>query len=444
MYMHRSQLFDRPRLQLTILYSSVIGSILLAVGVISHIVIQRTFNRIVDNELHLLSNVLSSKLETTLQQPGKLSSRANQEIPELCLVGQSCQNISKASKLHDLIQTGYHLQLLDLKGQPLAAIIEPPDQFPANPGLITSQTLQNKKGEAFHLHLMPLKTAKGELWGYLQVGKSVQRLDAYMNTLYWLLLLGIPSTVLLIGWASWRLAGSAMGPIYQSYERMQQFTADVAHELKTPLATTQAIVETALDDPQLSLTDSQQALQSLHRQTQRLHQLVQDLLMLTRLDYQSSAQQNQTVCLNDLVEDVEEELAALAIAAKINLSCAIRTQSQIEIQGNSHQLYRLVSNLVVNGINYTKENGVVIIILEKTTNKAVIQVQDTGIGIESENLSRLFDRFYRVNQDRARATGGSGLGLAIVWAIAQAHGGSVEVSSQLGKGSLFTVSLPLK
>jgi signal transduction histidine kinase len=442
--MRHSQLFNRPRLQLTILYSSVIGSILLVIGLISHNVIQRTFDRVVDNELHLLSNVLNSKLEKTLQQPGKLSDQADQEIPELCLVGQACQNTSKESKLYDLIQVGYHLQLLDLKGQPLAAIIESPDYFPPNPQLITSQTIQNKEGEAFHLHLMPLQTAKGELWGYLQVGKSVQRLDEYMKNLHWLLLLGIPSTMLLIGWGSWGLAGAAMRPIYQSYEQMQQFTADVAHELKTPLATTQAIVETALEDPQLTLTDSQQALQSLHRQTQRLNQLVQDLLLLARLDYQSAAHQNQIVCLNDLVEDIEEELAPLAIAAKIDLSCDIQSHSSIAIKGNTNQLYRLVSNLITNGISYTPENEKVIITLQKIANDAVIKVQDTGIGIDAEDLPHLFDRFYRVNQDRARTTGGSGLGLAIVRAIAQAHGGYVQVSSQLGKGSLFTVYLPLK
>jgi signal transduction histidine kinase len=442
--MHHSQLFNRPRLQLTILYSSVIGSILLIIGLTSHMMIQRVFERIVDNELHLLSNVLNSKLEKTLQQPGKLSDQADQEIPELCLVGHACQNITKKSRLYDLIQAGYHLQLLDLKGQPLAAIIESPDHFPPNPQLITSQTIQNKKGEAFHLHLMPLQTAKGELWGYLQVGKSVQRLDKYMKNLHWLLMLGIPSTILLIGWVSWGLAGAAMRPIYQSYEQMQQFTADVAHELKTPLATTQAIVETALEDPKLTLTDGQHALQSIHRQTQRLNQLVQDLLLLARLDYQSAAHQNQIVCLNDLVEDIEEELAPLAIAAKVDLWCDIQSYSPIVIKGNTNQLYRLVSNLITNAISYTPENEKVVITLQKIANDAVIQVQDTGVGIKSEDLPRLFDRFYRVNQDRARTTGGSGLGLAIVQAIAQAHSGYVQVSSQLGKGSLFTVYLPLK
>jgi signal transduction histidine kinase len=442
--MHRHPLFNRPRLQLAFLYSSVIGSILLIIGVTSHFVIQRAFTRVVDRELHLLSNVLNSKLEGVLQEPGKLSARANQIIPELCLPSQSCPAFTQASPLHDLIHDGYHVQLLNLQGSTLAAITEPPDRFPSNPRLLVSQTVANRVGEVFHLHLMPLHNAQGEHWGYVQVGRSLRHLDEYMQTLHLLLVFGIPSTMGLIGWVSWQLAGRAMRPIYQSYEQMQQFTADVAHELKTPIAAIQAMTETALADPDSASTDSQTTLRSLHRQNQRLHQLVQDLLLLARLDYQGENGRFKALCLNDLVQDIEEELAPLAMAAEITLGCQVQVSHPITLWGNENQLYRLMSNLVTNAINYTPRNGKVIVKLDQIANDAIIQIIDTGVGIAIQDLPRLFDRFYRVQSDRSRQTGGAGLGLAIAQAIVQAHGGKIQVNSQIDKGSCFTVQLPLK
>jgi signal transduction histidine kinase len=107
------------------------------------------------------------------------------------------------------------------------------------------------------------------------------------------------------------------------------------------------------------------------------------------------------------------------------------------------QIYRLISNLIVNGIQYTSAGGTVTVVLENSERDAVIEVQDTGIGIAPPEQKRIFDRFYRVNTGRSRSTGGSGLGLAIAQAIVQAHHGNIQVHSQLGDGSTFIVQLPL-
>jgi signal transduction histidine kinase len=106
-------------------------------------------------------------------------------------------------------------------------------------------------------------------------------------------------------------------------------------------------------------------------------------------------------------------------------------------------MYRLVSNLIVNAIQYTPLNGTVTVILDRRDHQAVIQVQDTGIGIATAEQKRIFDRFYRVNSDRSRQTGGSGLGLAIAVAIAQNHRGNLTVQSERGKGSVFKLELPI-
>jgi signal transduction histidine kinase len=131
----------------------------------------------------------------------------------------------------------------------------------------------------------------------------------------------------------------------------------------------------------------------------------------------------------------------LAIAAEVTLKPEIRGDN-LEIWGDEEQLYRLVSNLIVNAIQYTPKGGSVTVILDCQNTHAIVQVRDTGIGIAPEHQQRIFDRFYRVDSDRSRASGGSGLGLAIASAIGRSHQGSLQLQSELGKGSTFTIRLP--
>ncbi|PSO90448.1 MAG: hypothetical protein BRC46_13460 [Cyanobacteria bacterium QS_6_48_18] len=150
------------------------------------------------------------------------------------------------------------------------------------------------------------------------------------------------------------------------------------------------------------------------------------------------------VSLHDIVSDVAEELAPLAMAAGVKLITDIRVQQSLEVMGNEQLLYRLVTNLVTNGIQYTAADGKVNLTLDRYQQEALIAIQDTGIGIAPKQQTRIFDRFYRVNSDRSRITGGFGLGLPIAAAIAQAHQGSIHLQSQPGKGTTFTIRLPLK
>jgi signal transduction histidine kinase len=248
--------------------------------------------------------------------------------------------------------------------------------------------------------------------------------------------------MLLISGASWGLAGLAMQPVYQSYRQVQQFTADAAHELRTPLAATRATVESVLDLETISEAESRSTLQTVARQNLRLSQLVQDLLLLSRLDIQR--QSSTKPCeLKTLIYDVVDEFESLAVAAELQLVADIQTQQPPTVMGEEEQLYRLVANLVANAIHYTPKGGQVWIKLNRDDRYALIRVQDTGIGIAPEAQAHIFERFYRVNSDRSRSTGGSGLGLAIAIAIAQAHQGTIQVQSQLGCGSTFTVKLPV-
>ena len=130
------------------------------------------------------------------------------------------------------------------------------------------------------------------------------------------------------------------------------------------------------------------------------------------------------------------------MANSIDLRLEILVKKPLYVVGDSDRLYRSISNLINNAIQYTPANGVVTIRLESSDRHAIITIQDSGIGIAAEDLPHIFDRFYRVQADRSRNTGGTGLGLAIVKAIVQAHHGNIQVDSQLDRGSKFTVTFP--
>ena len=136
-------------------------------------------------------------------------------------------------------------------------------------------------------------------------------------------------------------------------------------------------------------------------------------------------------------------MAALAIASEVALTSSIRVQQQLNIVGDADRLYRLVANLIVNAIQYTPAGGKVTVILDCSHQEAIVQVQDTGIGLGGCRFRAIFDRFYQVNSDRSRNTGGWDSDLAIAQTIARAHRGSLSASSELGRSDIFLLRLPL-
>lgn len=442
--MYQNRLFNRTRIQLTSFYAVVIGLITLISGYAIHRVMMQTFERTVDRELNTLAGTVHDTLEAVLQQPEVVSSVAMKVLPGLCIVGGQCSPNRSDSKLGELTQEqGYCLRLLNLKGQEIANLGGAKHKFTAEIPKLKQVTITDDRGERYHVHTLPLKTIDERDWGYLQVAQSYHLFDEYMQSLHLLLIFGVPLAMLLIGGASWWLSGLAMQPIYQSYQQVQQFTADAAHELRTPLAVTRVAVESALD-PAVIEPETRTNLEIAQRQVHHLTRLAEDLLWLSRLEAKQLLIQQKPCCLNDLVSDLEEELAPLAMAAGIDLQVEILVKEPLYVMGDIDRLYRAISNLITNAIQYTPAEGVVAIHLEYLENTAIITVRDNGIGIAPADLPHIFDRFYRVQIDRSRATGGTGLGLAIVKAIVQTHQGTIQVSSELGTGSTFTVKLPAK
>ena len=438
-----SSITNSPRFRLAILYSSVIGSILLVLGYAMHRVLSRISAEMVNREIDLLAMSMNARLQKSLTIPNVLPSNIDQIIPGICQITRPCSPLQD-SMLVNLIREDYHLQLLNNSGSPLAAIGEMPGKFPNLSHFSSIETVKDSQGTAYHLHHIRLKTVQGLDWGYLQVGRSVEKFDHYMMGLHWLMMVGIPLTMATVGAASWWLAGIAMRPIYQSYAQMQRFTADASHELRTPIASIKAMLEVAIVNLDAPNPEVRSTFLALQRQTDRMNTLAQDLLLLSQLDVNQQHNSNLVpIYLNELLQDLEEEMAPLAMKAEVNCTCHIQTPKLICILGNTNQIYRLFSNLITNAIQYTQPQGQVQIQLSHFQNYAIVTIQDTGIGIAESDLPYVFDRFYRVQHDRSRQTGGVGLGLSIVKAIVQTHGGQIVVESERGIGTKFVMRFPI-
>ena len=432
--MNQNKLFSQNRLRLAIWYTAVMGFILGISSLALYQGIVHAHWQTLDRELESVAGTLHDSIENILKQPGRLDPPVEQLLPE---------RGEKGHVLGAMYQGDYYVRLLDRSERIRAVAGFQPERLPLTSGKITWQTLKDAQGNRYHQISLPLHTQDNRDWGYMQMGRSLKELDDYLANVKLILLLGLPVAMILVGGSSWWLSGLAMQPIYQSYNQIQQFTADVAHELRTPLAATQAQVESALLMPHISEIETRDILGSIERQNRRISQLVVDLLLLARMERRSMPARRQLCCLNDIINDLVEELGTLALGAGVTLTSDIRLHKPLTVVGNEEQLYRLVSNLIVNAIQYTPKGGQVTVILNRCDYHALIQIQDTGVGIEKSEQKQIFERFYRISSDRSRQTGGSGLGLAIATAIAIAHKGSLQVQSELGKGSTFTIRLPI-
>lgn len=445
-------LFRRSRIRLALWYAVVMGGILGLSGFGMYRSIVQSNWVALEREIESIAGTLHDSLEPMLPASGDPAVVLQQIFPDLCLVGQSCHVRPTLIQRHT---TGisdrnlYYIRLFDRHGKLLAFSPNQPSPPPQSLTSTSWQIIQDKNSIRYRQFTTILHSAKGHIpghdhgsWGYLQIGRTLASFDAENRRIKEILTLGFFIALGLVAASSWWLSALAMQPIYQSYQQQQQFTANAAHELRSPLASLLATVEAILRLGSSNQQDIPIMLQTVERQGRRLSQLIADLLLLTSLEQDMSAKPFKPCCLNDLVNDLAEEFLELATAANIQLNSQVCAE-EIYVLGNESQLYRLVSNLIANAIQYTTAEGLVMVILTLRERTAIITVKDTGIGISMEQQSHIFERFYRVDSDRSRKTGGTGLGLAIAQAIAQKHQAHLKVESELGKGSIFTLEMAI-
>jgi signal transduction histidine kinase len=221
---------------------------------------------------------------------------------------------------------------------------------------------------------------------------------------------------------------------------MREFTADASHELRTPLAIIHGEAEVSLNRERTA-EQYREALTVIRENSRRMSVIVSDMLDLARADSGQQMLREQELYLDDLVTSCCRGAQPLAQMKQIELIC--RTEQDVSFHGDEELLKRMAMNLLYNAIQYTPAGGSVTAELSCVNGWGHLSVVDNGIGIAPECVARVFDRFYRVAESRSRAQGGSGLGLAIVKLAAESHGGSVSVLSEPGRGSTFTVCLPL-
>ena len=220
----------------------------------------------------------------------------------------------------------------------------------------------------------------------------------------------------------------------------RDFIANTSHELRTPLTVIHGYIETLMDNPPTEGSQTlPNALTAMYRQTSRIKGIVEDMLMLSRLE-QDTQTTVETVDMVRLLETARDEAEILSGSQQHKLTLDIQTG--FLLVGNQEQIRSLVANLVSNAIRYTPEGGEITLRWWIDDNGAYFTVSDTGIGIEPSQISRITERFYRVDVARSRETGGTGLGLAIVKHVLTRIGGELSISSKPGVGSTFTCLFP--
>lgn len=224
----------------------------------------------------------------------------------------------------------------------------------------------------------------------------------------------------------------------EAREQMRRFIADASHELRTPLTSIHGFLEVLLRGAATRPDQLQKALESMYGESERLNKLVQDLLLLAKLDRMPSFQMEEGF-LDLVVNEMESQLRLLAEERKVIFSITPNVKATF----NQDKIKQVILNLFQNAVQHTdSKTGMIQISLSRKSQGILLTVEDNGLGISEENLSHLFDRFYRIESSRSRKYGGAGLGLSITKSLIEIHGGTIQVKSQKGKGSVFEVWLP--
>jgi heavy metal sensor kinase len=334
-------------------------------------------------------------------------------------------------------------------------------------------------GDPFHIRIAPIEE-NGRVTGALEVGRSAEDVSDTLRSLLLILGIAYPVTLSVAGFGGIFLAGRALSPVDKltrlarrisaedlgqrlnlhlpddelgrlartfddmitrlddAFRRQRRFTAEASHELRTPLTAIKGQVEVALSRPREPAA-YRDVLQAVNEDVDRLIRLVGSLLTLARADAGQIPIAREDVNLPDLVAGAVAQVRGAAQQQDVRLEAA--PGPPVVVRGDEDMLLQLVLNLLDNAIKNTPSGGMVTAGWGIDDARAQLWVRDTGVGIAPEHVPHIFDRFYRVDKARSRSEGGAGLGLSICRWIAEAHGGSIAVESEPGRGSTFTVVL---
>jgi heavy metal sensor kinase len=455
------------RARLTLWYTGVVVAILLLISVAAYSLLRWHLFNDLDASLFTVAGVL---------RDAPLVDQASPLPPDLEPLVREFLGSEFAEAL---------MQLLDPEGRLRSRALRPAlplsreARINALRGVPTLETVELAAGEQARLLTMPV-VRSGRIVDLVQVAMPLRRTRQTLLRYVETLLVLVPLGVALSAAGGWLLARRALRPVDRmsqsalrisaedlsrrlerrgaqdeidrladtlnamlarleaAFVEMQRFTADAAHELRTPLTALRGGIEIALR-AERSPDEYRRVLASSIEEVDQLIRLTEDLLLLSRSTVGLSAAR-QPVDLEPLCLEALELGVRLAKGKGVNVS--MRSTTPAVVQGDAGALRRALLNLVDNAVKYTPAGGSVVISLERAGQSVSILVEDTGIGIDPADATRIFEPFVRLDAGRSRDTGGSGLGLAIARSVVLAHGGTLEVQSRPGGGSRFTINLP--
>ncbi|MEK7632509.1 MAG: HAMP domain-containing sensor histidine kinase [Patescibacteria group bacterium] len=258
------------------------------------------------------------------------------------------------------------------------------------------------------------------------------------------------STILMVNGAllivaailSYGLAGLTLRPIRSAYQRQRRFLGDASHELRTPLSILQTGLESQLR--RNKNTKEEKKITSHLEEVHRMTRLVEDLLQLSYFAERNiNIPNKENVELAPLLRETTERFTELAAKNDINIDCFVNADAEVTVFGDKQMLSQAIANVLKNAVCYNKSGGSVEVRLSEAQSQAIIEIDDTGIGMNPEDIAHVFDRFYRAEKSRSRGTGGSGLGLSIANAVIRAHRGKIDIQSVSDKGTKVTIMLPI-
>ena len=425
-------MFTRARLQLTLAYAALLGvTVVLVAGAIGLLAV-REARSTDDRELRIRAAAVESGLP---EGPPPASAP-----PPFAGTPEGFGRHGPGPEQLGLIE--WVLPVFDgqVLGPPGTGLPGLPDveaaERAAQTGQAEYQTVRVDGSDVRVYSLPDVRTGRVE--GVIQIARSRYFVNAAVAELALIALVAGATGLALSAAGGYWLAGRTLAPIAVALERQRNFAADASHEMRTPLAVMLTNAELLTRHPERPLSEYQDVVADVIAEIQRLSRLVTDLLTLARADPGGMPVGAMRVNLAEIARVVAHQFATIAAAKGIE----IRTVAapEVAVSGDQDRLQQLAVILVDNAVRYTS-HGSVTLEITQAGSEAVLAVSDTGPGIAAAQLPFLFDRFYRTDSARSTEDGGSGLGLALAKWIAEAHGGHIEVASEVGRGSKFSVVL---
>ena len=453
-------MFDSVRTRLTLWYAGVLGLSLIAFALLAYYAAAEIFHRRQDELLRSTAQTVASAYVEELAEQHSIAKAGEVVLLELTFPNR-------------------YVEVIDNTGQPIAWS----RNLSGKTFAIPSATSGVVTVEGLRAAVVPLSAEQN--LGFAVVAEPLSVIDDGLRQLRRNFFAGVPLVLLLASAGGYFLARKSLAPIASmnsqtqritaeslsrrldvtsprdelgrlattindllarlesAFNEQQRFIADASHELRTPLAVLRGETEVALAKRRTA-DEYQQSLSLIQEEAERLSRIVEDLFILARQPIDAPARlMRERVSLNETVKDCARAAQVLASRKGVRLITENDVPS-IQLTGDKELITRMLLNLLDNAVKYTPAGGEISLALTRQNGNAEITVRDTGIGIAESDRQRIFDRFYRVDKARSRALGGAGLGLSIVRWIVEVHGGEIYIDSSPGRGSTFTVDLPLK